>query len=47
MPKYIHAVPNFSEGRRTKVIESIVDPLRNVKGVKLIDYYPIRILIEL
>lgn len=40
MKKYIHAVPNFSEGRRTEVIEAIVAPLKGVPGVKLIDYYP-------
>lgn len=40
MPKYIHAVPNFSDGQRNEVIESVVAPLRNVDGVKLIDYYP-------
>ena len=38
--KFIHAVPNFSEGRRTDVIEAIVVELRDIDGVKLIDYYP-------
>lgn len=38
--KFIHAVPNFSEGRRKEVIEAIVATLRDVEGVKLIDYYP-------
>jgi glutamate formiminotransferase len=38
--KFIHAVPNFSEGRRTEVIEAIVGELRDIEGVKLIDYYP-------
>ena len=38
--QYVHAVPNFSEGKRKEVIEAVVDPLRNVAGVKLIDYYP-------
>ena len=38
--KFIHAVPNFSEGRRKEVIEAIVEQLRNIEGVKLIDYYP-------
>lgn len=37
---FVHAVPNFSEGRRKEVIEAIVAPLKNVEGVKLIDYYP-------
>ncbi len=40
MAKYIQAVPNFSEGRRTEVVEKIVDQVRNVKGVKLVDYHP-------
>ncbi|SET52634.1 glutamate formiminotransferase [Natronincola peptidivorans] len=38
--KYILAVPNFSEGRRKEVIESIVEPLRSVEGVTLISYEP-------
>lgn len=38
--RFIHAVPNFSEGRRTDVIEAIVGELRDIEGVKLIDYYP-------
>jgi glutamate formiminotransferase / 5-formyltetrahydrofolate cyclo-ligase len=40
MSKYIQAVPNFSEGRRTEVIEQIIDQVRNLKGVKLVDYFP-------
>ena len=38
--QFIHAVPNFSEGRRHDVIEAIVDQIRNAKGVKLIGYFP-------
>jgi len=38
--QYVHAVPNFSDGKRQEVIDAVVDPLRNVPGVKLIDYYP-------
>lgn len=38
--QFIHAVPNFSEGRRQDVIEAIVDQIRNAKGVKLIGYFP-------
>ena len=38
--KFIHAVPNFSEGRRKEVVEAIVSELRDIDGVKLIDYYP-------
>lgn len=40
MNQYIHSAPNFSDGRRTEVIEAIVDTVRNVPGVKLIGYYP-------
>lgn len=40
MSVYIHAVPNFSDGTRKNVIEAVVDQLRGVEGVKLIDYYP-------
>jgi glutamate formiminotransferase len=40
MRQYIHAVPNFSEGRRKEVIEAVVDNFRDRPGVKLIDYYP-------
>ncbi|GAB6152331.1 hypothetical protein JCM17380_10810 [Desulfosporosinus burensis] len=40
MNKYIHAVPNFSDGRRQDVIESVVGVFRGVPGVKLIDYFP-------
>lgn len=40
MSQYIHAVPNFSDGSRTDVIEAIVDEIRRIDGVKLIGYYP-------
>ena len=40
MSQYIHAVPNFSEGRRSDVIEVIVAQLKGIPGVKLIDFYP-------
>lgn len=40
MVKYVHAVPNFSDGRRKEVIENIVGQLREINAVKLIDYYP-------
>ncbi len=38
--QYILAVPNFSDGRRTEVIEAIVNEVRNVEGVKLVSYEP-------
>ena len=40
MSQYIHAVPNFSEGVRTDVIEQVVGTFKNIDGVKLIDHYP-------
>ncbi|WP_250228946.1 glutamate formimidoyltransferase [Anaeropeptidivorans aminofermentans] len=40
MKKYVHAVPNFSEGRRTEVIEAVVDNFRNKEGIKLMGYFP-------
>jgi glutamate formiminotransferase len=33
----VECVPNFSEGRRTEVVEEILDSIRSVAGVKLID----------
>lgn len=38
--QYVLAVPNFSEGRRTEIIESVVEEVRKVKEVKLISYEP-------
>lgn len=40
MVKYVHAVPNFSDGCRKEIIENIVGQLRGISAVKLIDYYP-------
>ena len=40
MSQYIHAVPNFSEGRRSDVINAIVAQLQGLAGIKLIDFYP-------
>lgn len=40
MSQYIRAVPNFSEGIRTDIIEAIVGEIRGIKGVKLIGFYP-------
>lgn len=34
----VECVPNFSEGRRPQVLESILDAIRAVPGVKLIDH---------
>lgn len=38
MAKLVECVPNFSEGRDKVLIEKIVDEVRKVKGVKLLDY---------
>ncbi|GAA0718218.1 glutamate formimidoyltransferase [Clostridium malenominatum] len=40
MAKLVECVPNFSEGRNKEVIEKIVDEVRKVKNVKLLDYLP-------
>jgi glutamate formiminotransferase len=37
MSKLVECVPNFSEGRRTEVIEAIVNEVKKVEGVKLLD----------
>ncbi|MBI3893031.1 MAG: glutamate formimidoyltransferase [Candidatus Wallbacteria bacterium] len=37
MPKLVECVPNFSEGRRPEVIKAIVDAMKSVKGVTLLD----------
>ncbi|MFY9140715.1 MAG: glutamate formimidoyltransferase [Thermacetogeniaceae bacterium] len=36
--KIVECVPNFSEGRREDVIERIIDAVRAVDGVKVLDY---------
>ncbi|TES92620.1 MAG: glutamate formimidoyltransferase [Desulfobacteraceae bacterium] len=38
MKKIIECVPNFSEGRNLKKIETIVNSFRGKEGVKLLDY---------
>ncbi len=38
MSAMVECVPNFSEGRDKKIMEKIVEPFRNKKGVKLLDY---------
>jgi len=38
--QYVLAVPNFSDGRRSEVIEGIVKELQDVEGVKLVSYEP-------
>ncbi|WP_315122062.1 glutamate formimidoyltransferase [uncultured Clostridium sp.] len=40
MAKLVECVPNFSEGRNKEVIEKVVDEVRKVKEVKLLDYLP-------
>ncbi len=38
MAVLVECVPNFSEGRNREIVESIVDEVRKVRGVKLLDY---------
>ncbi len=38
--KIMHAVPNFSDGRREDVIQAVLAPLRNRPGVRLISHFP-------
>jgi glutamate formiminotransferase/formiminotetrahydrofolate cyclodeaminase len=38
--KLIECVPNFSEGRDSKIIEKIASSIKNVQGVKLLDIDP-------
>lgn len=38
--QYVLAVPNFSEGRDTKVVDEIVDSIRNIEGLKLVSVEP-------
>ena len=38
MAKIVECVPNISEGRNTQVIEAVIDEVRAVKGVTLLDY---------
>lgn len=38
MARIVECIPNFSEGRDKAIIESIIDPVRNNKGIKLLNY---------
>lgn len=38
MDKIIECVPNFSEGRRLEIIEAIMNEIRSVNGVRLLDH---------
>lgn len=38
MAKILECVPNISEGRDSKVIEAVIDVVRNAPGVALLDY---------
>ena len=38
--QYVLAVPNFSNGRDSEVIEAVVNEVRKVYGVKLVSYEP-------
>ena len=37
--QYVHAAPNFSAGKDRAVVEAVVEQVRNVPGVRLIDFY--------
>ena len=38
MAKILECVPNISEGRNKEVIEDVLDEVRKVPGVTLLDY---------
>ncbi len=38
MAKIVECVPNISEGRNAQIIEAVIDQVRAVKGVTLLDY---------
>jgi glutamate formiminotransferase len=38
MAKIVECVPNISEGRRPEVVQACIEPVRNTKGVKLLDF---------
>ena len=38
MRKIVECIPNFSEGRRTEVIDEIIRAIKQVKGAVLLDY---------
>lgn len=38
MAKIVECVPNISEGRNTEIIEAVIDQIRAVNGVTLLDY---------
>lgn len=38
MARIVECIPNFSEGRDKTIIESIIDPVRNHQGIKLLNY---------
>lgn len=38
MAKIVECVPNFSEGRRVEVIDAIANQIKDIDGVRLLDY---------
>ncbi|MBK9049988.1 MAG: glutamate formimidoyltransferase [Chloroflexi bacterium] len=40
MPRIVECIPNFSEGRRTEVIEAIAAAIRSVPGIRLLGTDP-------
>lgn len=37
MDRIVECIPNFSEGKRKEVIDEIVNEIKKVEGVKLLD----------
>ncbi|MBZ0288687.1 MAG: glutamate formiminotransferase, partial [Anaerolineae bacterium] len=37
--KLVECIPNFSEGRRPEVIEAIVESIRCVPGIRILDLH--------
>ena len=37
--KIVECIPNFSEGRNQKVIDALLDSIRSVNGVRVLDYH--------
>ncbi|NLC03331.1 MAG: glutamate formiminotransferase, partial [Tissierellia bacterium] len=38
MRKLMECVPNFSEGRDLELVEKIIDEVRKIEGITILDY---------
>ena len=38
MKKLMECVPNFSEGRDEAIVEQIIDEVRKIEGITILDY---------